>query len=86
MSVKMIKRSVPPYAFESYAHFITPLSIEDGGGFLFSIPDLPGCIADGNTLNEAIINGRDAFHSWVSACSDRDQEVPASKYRSHVVI
>ncbi len=31
---------------------------EEGGGYLIEFPDLPGCMSDGETLEEAIENGR----------------------------
>lgn len=76
MSVKKIKAIVPPYKFEEYMHEITPLSQEDGDGFLITFPDLPGCNADGETIEEAIINGRDAFSAWISAVADMGRQVP----------
>ena len=36
--------------FEDYSINISPLPVEDGGGFLVTFPDLPGCIADGATI------------------------------------
>jgi len=32
-----------------YPVLIEPLSLEDGGGFLATVPDLPGCMSDGDT-------------------------------------
>ena len=29
---------------------IEPLSSDEGGGFLVTVPDLPGCMADGETV------------------------------------
>ena len=40
--------------FEDYSFEIRPLSEEDGGGFLITFPDLPGCMSDGETPEEAI--------------------------------
>ena len=40
--------------FEDYPVSINPLPEEDGGGFLVILPDLPGCMADGDTVEEAI--------------------------------
>jgi antitoxin HicB len=71
----------PPYPFEAYAHIVSPLSAEDGGGFLFTIPDLPGCMADGETEAEAVANGRDAFIAVVSAMVDMGREIPAPAFR-----
>ncbi len=54
MRIKEIKAVTAPYPFESYTHVISPLSPEEGGGFLISFPDLPGCMSDGETIEEAI--------------------------------
>lgn len=78
--VKMIPRIEPKWPFEAYAHIISPLSAEDGGGFLISFPDLPGCMSDGNTEAEAVQNGRDAFVAVVSALHDMEREIPAPSF------
>ena len=44
-----------------YAVVIEPLSEEDGGGFLATVPDLPGCMSDGDTREEAARNVEDAI-------------------------
>lgn len=44
---------------------ITPLSPEDGGGFLATVPALPGCMSDGETEAEAIENVADAIVQWL---------------------
>ncbi|TGU70760.1 toxin-antitoxin system HicB family antitoxin [Geomonas terrae] len=76
MSIKKIKTVSPPHAFERYMHEISPLSPEDGGGFLITFPDLPGCMSDGATVEEAIANGRDAFSAWVAAAHDMGKPIP----------
>ncbi|WP_129127590.1 type II toxin-antitoxin system HicB family antitoxin [Geomonas oryzae] len=76
MSIKKIKPVSPPHAFETYMHEISPLSPEDGGGFLITFPDLPGCMSDGATVEEAIANGRDAFSAWVAAALDMGKPIP----------
>jgi antitoxin HicB len=48
-----------------YAVVIEPLSEEDGGGFLATVPDLPGCMSDGDTREEAARNVEDAIASWL---------------------
>ncbi|MBF0136479.1 MAG: type II toxin-antitoxin system HicB family antitoxin [Magnetococcales bacterium] len=68
--------ATPPYPFEAYTHIISPLSEEEGGGFLLTFPDLPGCMADGETETEAVLHGRDAFASWVSARVDTGKAIP----------
>ena len=78
--VKIIPRIVPPWPFEAYAHIISPLSAGDGGGFLITFPDLPGCMSDGETEAEAVENGRDAFNAVVSALHDMGREIPAPSF------
>lgn len=79
--VKTIPSIDPPYPFEAYAHVVSPLSNEDGGGFLITFPDLPGCMSDGDTEAEAVGNGRDAFHAWIAARVDMGRPIPAPEFR-----
>ncbi len=44
-----------------------------------SFPDLPGCVADGGTMDEAIIEAQDAFAAWVMAEQEDKGELPAPK-------
>lgn len=77
MKVKKIEPVTAPYPFEAYGHIIAPLSIDDGGGYMITFPDLPGCMSDGETLEEALANGRDAFNSWMAAQVDMGRQIPA---------
>ncbi len=45
-------------------HVVRRLTRAEGGGFLVEFPDHPGCIADGATLEEAISEAQDAWHSY----------------------
>jgi len=62
--------------FNNYPFEIHPLSEEDGGGFLITFPDLPGCMADGATPEEAISEGRDAFQCWMQAHLEDGRPAP----------
>lgn len=42
-----------------YPVTIKLLSNEDGGGYLVEYFDLPGCMADGSTVEEALKEGED---------------------------
>ncbi len=53
-----------------YRSTITPIAIEDGGGYLIEFPDLPGCMSDGKTVLEAIKNGDDAVEAWLEAAEE----------------
>jgi antitoxin HicB len=77
MKVKKVDPVTPPYPFEAYGHIVAPLSSDDGGGYMITFPDLPGCISDGETLEDALINGQDAFNSWIAAQVDMGRQIPA---------
>jgi antitoxin HicB len=74
--MKIIKKIEPPFEFDSYIRILSPLIKEDGGGFMITFPDLPGCMSDGDTEEEALENAKDAFVSWVSARIDQGKTVP----------
>jgi antitoxin HicB len=60
-----------------YPVLISPLSEEDGGGFLATVPDLPGCMSDGETPVEAIENVQDAIEEWLDLARKLDRDIPA---------
>ena len=49
-----------------YPVVLRPLNDEDGGGWIAIVPDLPGCMSDGATGQEAFDNVLDAIDSWES--------------------
>lgn len=55
---------------------IRPLSIEEGGGFLAEYPDLPGCMADGESIEEALSEGEDAVKAWIATAKAEGAEIP----------
>ena len=56
--------------------FITSVLPEaEGGGYLIEYPDLPGCMSDGETIQEAIENGRDAVRSWTETAKAHGDEI-----------
>ncbi|MBL7212626.1 MAG: type II toxin-antitoxin system HicB family antitoxin [Desulfobacteraceae bacterium] len=59
-----------------YPFEIRHLSEEEGGGYLISFPDLPGCISDGETIEEAIKSGIDAMNSWIETSQEFNDPVP----------
>jgi predicted RNase H-like HicB family nuclease len=59
-----------------YPLIVEPLPAEDGGGFVAIVPDLPGCMSDGETPEEAVANARDAVIAWIEAAKDLGHAVP----------
>lgn len=62
-----------------YPVMIAPLSEEDGGGYLATVPDLPGCKSDGSTREEAAHNIGDAIVQWIDEAQKLGREIPAPK-------
>jgi predicted RNase H-like HicB family nuclease len=61
---------------DDYRFVVRPLSDDEGGGYLVEFPDLPGCISDGETIEEAVANGQDAKASWIAAMTEAGRPVP----------
>jgi antitoxin HicB len=59
-----------------YAIIVEPLLPEDGGGFIATVPDLPGCMSDGETPQEALANVQDAIAAWVEAAKELGHAIP----------
>lgn len=51
---------------------------EEGPGFTVTVPDLPGCVTEGDTLAEAILMGEDAASGWVLDELESGNPVPAA--------
>jgi len=60
-----------PYKIE-----ITPLSKEDGGGYLAALPLLNGCQSDGHTPDEAINNLEEAQKAWITSALKHGDSIP----------
>ena len=60
-----------------YPVVIEPLSAEEGGGFLATVPDLPGCMSDGETREEAAHNIADAIDVWIGEAKRLSRPIPA---------
>jgi len=62
-----------------YPFELRPLEREEGGGCLIVFPDLPGCMSDGETPEEAMANGRDAAAAWIRAAEETCGSVPCTR-------
>jgi predicted RNase H-like HicB family nuclease len=47
------------------------------GAYGVVFPDLPGCVAMGSTIDEAMRNAEDAMRDWVESMKSYDQAIPA---------
>lgn len=65
----------------AYKVMIEPLSEEDGGGYLATVPELPGCMSDGETRAEALANVEDAIATWLSCARKHGDPIPEPRSR-----
>jgi len=59
-----------------FAIVVVPLPESEGGGFAAHVPDLPGCMSDGQTQGEAVENAHDAIECWIAAALDMGRKIP----------
>jgi antitoxin HicB len=59
-----------------YRFTVRPLSEEEGGGYLIEFSDLPGCMSNGETIEQAIANGEDAKRCWIAAIKEARRPIP----------
>src|SRR6202521_3121573 len=71
MSGKITKRNLDSYRFT-----VRHLSNEEGGGYLVEYPDIPGCMSDGETIEEAITNGREALRDCMEVFKESGRKLP----------
>ena len=55
---------------------IRELEPDEGGGFLAEILDLPGCIAEGETVEEAMDNLKEALAAWTATANELGRRIP----------
>ncbi|MBO0905323.1 type II toxin-antitoxin system HicB family antitoxin [Jiella sonneratiae] len=68
-----------PSAYEVH---LRPLTEDEGGGWFATIPDLPGCMGDGESEAEAIMDVRSAACEWADAAVADGEQIPAPSYRT----
>jgi len=54
---------------------------EEDGRYIIEVPELPGCMADGLTYEEAIKNAEVVISEWVDTARGLGREIPQPKGR-----
>jgi predicted RNase H-like HicB family nuclease len=57
----------------------------EDGYFVAECPSLPGCISQGRTREEAIINIKEAIIGYIAALREDDLPVPAENFDAMIV-
>ena len=53
----------------------------EDGAFIADIPELPGCMADGLTRQEALVNAEEVIEAWIETARSLGRSVPEPKGR-----
>jgi len=69
-------REVKPIEFYLGLNYPITIYRDEEGGFVAEIEDLPGCITEGETLEEVNKRIGDALESWIHAAYEDDIEIP----------
>ncbi|RJO71132.1 MAG: type II toxin-antitoxin system HicB family antitoxin [Myxococcales bacterium] len=74
MKRRQTKPDIDASAKIQYYARLTP---QEEGGFLVEFPDLPGCLTEGDSLEDALANAREALSGWLYVAVKEDDDIPA---------
>lgn len=74
---------------DKFQFTVRPVSKEEGGGYLVEYPDVPGCMSDGETIEEAVRHGREALLDCLDVFKESGRKTPkpsigAAQWRQRV--
>lgn len=52
---------------------------EEDEAYIAEVPELPGCMADGLTYEEAIRNAQAVISEWIETAKELKREIPTPK-------
>ncbi len=54
---------------------------EPDNAFVAEVPELPGCMADGQTYQEAVANAQQIIQEWIATAKELGRTVPQPRGR-----
>ncbi len=54
---------------------------EEDGAFVAEVPELAGCMADGKTRQEALLNAEQIIKEWIETAEELGRLIPRPKGR-----
>jgi predicted RNase H-like HicB family nuclease len=54
---------------------------EEDHAYVAEVPELPGCMADGKTYQEAITNAERVIQEWIDTATELGRSIPRPKGR-----
>ena len=65
--------------------YTVELEPQKEGGYTVTVPILPGCISEGDTLEEALENIKDAIEGYLKVLAKHNQPIPLEFSEFHRV-
>jgi predicted RNase H-like HicB family nuclease len=54
---------------------------EEDRAFIVEVPELPGCMADGETYEQAVANARQVIEEWIEIARELGRPIPEPRGR-----
>ncbi len=54
---------------------------EEDGAFIAQVPELPGCMSDGGTYQDALKNVEVIMKEWIETANELGRDIPSPKGR-----
>lgn len=54
---------------------------DEDQSFVVEVPELPGCMADGKTYEQAVANAKEVIEEWIETARDLGRPIPESRGR-----
>jgi predicted RNase H-like HicB family nuclease len=54
---------------------------QEDQAFIAEVPELPGCMADGQTYQEALANTESVIREWIETAGELNRPIPEPKGR-----
>jgi predicted RNase H-like HicB family nuclease len=54
---------------------------EQDQSYIVEVPELPGCMADGNSYQEAVLNAEQVINEWIEMAKELGRSIPEPKGR-----
>jgi predicted RNase H-like HicB family nuclease len=54
---------------------------EEDRAFVVEVPELPGCMADGETYEQAVSNARQVIEEWIETARELGRSIPEPRGR-----
>jgi antitoxin HicB len=68
--------SVPAFGHYEFMRYRVIIEQDEDGVFVVECPTLPGCISQGATRDEAVVNIKDAIEGYIASLEKHGEAVP----------